>query len=48
MRSERLDEESDEEINLQLKNSALHLVLLTLAHIGQGCYATDTKTSDDC
>jgi len=48
MRSERLDEESNEEINFELKNSALQLVLLTLAHIGQECYAIDNKTSDDC
>lgn len=47
MRSERLDEESDEEINLQLKNSALHLVLLTLAHIGQGC-SFETEPFGSC
>jgi hypothetical protein len=30
MRIEMLDEESDEEINFELKNPALRLVLLTL------------------
>lgn len=48
MRSERLDEESDEEINFELAISALQLVLLTLAHMGQNCYVIDKKTSDDC
>ena len=48
MRSERLDEDSDEDINFELANSALQLVLLTLAHMGQECYAIDNKTFDDC
>jgi len=48
MRSERLDEESNEEINFELKNSALQLVLLTLAHMGHELHAIDNETSDDC
>lgn len=47
MRSERLDEENDVDINFELKNSALQLVLLTLAHRAQECYAIDNKTFDD-
>ena len=47
MRSERLDEDSDEDINFELKNSALQLVLLTLAHRAQECYAIDNKIGDN-